>query len=202
MKPLKYKRRLNKLEIKQLPAFEGVSLERIKVIKHESDIDEVATSILGADVVGFDTETKPNFIAGEIPNGISLVQVASHEGALLFKLTDNAVCEVVEQLIHTNSVLKVGFGLKQDKQQLFRRFGSELRNAKDLSTEFSRYGIKQKVGAQAAVAMALGMQLAKPKHIQLSNWDNDKLSRSQMVYAANDAYSAYEVYQALFSGEE
>ena len=200
MAPLKHMRRLNKLEIKQLPEFEGVGIERVKVIKHESDIGEFAKIILNANVVGFDTETKPNFVAGEVPNGISLVQIACHEGALLFKLTDKAVCDVVQRLIHSNSVLKVGFGLKQDKQQLSRRFGRELRNAKDLSTEFTPYGIKQKVGAQAAVAMTLGTQLAKPKHIQLSNWDNAELSRSQILYAANDAFSAYLVHETLFSG--
>jgi ribonuclease D len=49
-------------------------------------------------------------------------------------------------------------------------------------------GVKQKVGARVAVAMLFGQRLTKSA--QTSNWAAFPLQDYQLLYAANDAYSA------------
>lgn len=199
MTQLAFSQRLSKLEIKQLPPYDGVGLDAIKIIYHESDIDDFAQRILNSTVVGFDTETKPNFQAGSKQNSVNIVQVASEHGALILRVDDGNLSAVVRKLIGSEKVLKVGFGLHQDKKQLFRLFGEHLENSIDLSGAFSQFDIKQRVGAQAAVALVLGEHFRKSKKIQLSNWANKELTKNQLLYAANDAYCAYDVYKKLLT---
>lgn len=199
MSQLAYSHRLSKQEIKHLAPYPGLSLDAIKIIHDESDIDAFAQSILNSDVVGFDTETKPTFRAGATANQVNIVQVASEHGALLLRVDEGNLSGVVSRLISSQKILKVGFGLHQDKKQLFRLFGERLENSIDLSTAFSQFDIKQRVGAQAAVALVLGLHLRKSKKVQLSNWANKELTKNQILYAANDAYCAFDVYKKLLT---
>ena len=199
MSQLAFDHRLTKLEIKQLPPYAGLSLDAIKVIHRESDICDVSHRILTADVIGFDTETKPTFQAGRQPNSVNLVQVANQHGALLLRVDDGNLSPTVRELIGSEKSLKVGFGLNQDKKQLLNLFGARLENAQDLASMFGQFGIEQRVGAQAAVALVLGQYLRKSKKVQLSNWANKQLTKNQILYAANDAYCAYDVYMKLIT---
>jgi ribonuclease D len=47
------------------------------------------------------------------------------------------------------------------------------------------------------VAALFGQRFIKSKKASTSNWALPALSEQQLVYAANDAYAAYCVYQAL-----
>jgi ribonuclease D len=199
MPQLAFSHRLTKQEIKQLAPYPGLDLDVIKIIHHESDIDAFAQRILNSDVVGFDTETKPTFQAGATTNQVNIVQVASEHGALLLRVDDGNLSGIVSRLIGSQKILKVGFGLHQDKKQLFRLFGERLENSVDLSTAFSQFDIKQRVGAQAAVALVLGLHLRKSKKVQLSNWASKELTKNQILYAANDAYCAFDVYKKLLT---
>ena len=45
--------------------------------------------------------------------------------------------------------------------------------------------------------MVLNRRLIKSRKATTSNWANRQLSESQIVYAANDAWAAMQVYHAL-----
>ena len=49
----------------------------------------------------------------------------------------------------------------------------------------------------SAVAVLLGQNLPKSKSVSTSNWARATLEPRQLLYAANDAYAALRVYQAL-----
>jgi ribonuclease D len=53
------------------------------------------------------------------------------------------------------------------------------------------------VGVKGAVAVLFKQRFQKSKKAATSNWANERLSESQLVYAANDAYAAYRVWEAL-----
>jgi ribonuclease D len=55
------------------------------------------------------------------------------------------------------------------------------------------------MGAQAAVALLFGQRFAKPRRLTTTNWANLELSERQLLYAANDAYAAIRVFEALGS---
>ena len=51
--------------------------------------------------------------------------------------------------------------------------------------------------ADGAVAVVLNRRFIKSRKATTSNWANRQLSESQIVYAANDAWAAMQVYHAL-----
>jgi len=50
---------------------------------------------------------------------------------------------------------------------------------------------------KAAVAVLFKQRFAKSKKAATSNWAAPNLTESQLIYAANDAYAAIRVYEAL-----
>jgi ribonuclease D len=67
----------------------------------------------------------------------------------------------------------------------------------DLNHVFHQRGYRKDMGVKGAVAVLFGQRFAKSKKAATSNWALPRLSESQVVYAANDAYAAWHVYQAL-----
>jgi ribonuclease D len=53
------------------------------------------------------------------------------------------------------------------------------------------------MGVKGAVAVLFNQRFIKSKKAATSNWANVRLSEAQLVYAANDAYAAIRVWQAL-----
>jgi ribonuclease D len=53
------------------------------------------------------------------------------------------------------------------------------------------------MGVKGAVAVLFNERFIKSKKAATSNWANAQLSEAQLVYAANDAYAAIRVWQAL-----
>jgi ribonuclease D len=53
------------------------------------------------------------------------------------------------------------------------------------------------MGVKGAVAVLFNQRFMKSKKAATSNWANANLTESQLVYAANDAYAAIRVWEAL-----
>jgi ribonuclease D len=92
--------------------------------------------------------------------------------------------------------------LASDRKLLLKKFGVLPRGFVDLCPVFKRKGYRSTVGIRAAVAIVFNEQFHKSKHVTMSNWGNVKLSDSQLIYAANDAFAALRVYLALLSDED
>ena len=60
---------------------------KVKVIRDAASAKKAVAALLREKVVGFDTETRPNFVRGEARNRTAVVQCASAECAYLFQLT-------------------------------------------------------------------------------------------------------------------
>jgi ribonuclease D len=67
----------------------------------------------------------------------------------------------------------------------------------DLNTVFSLKGFRKQIGVSSAVAVMFNQRFAKLKKITTSNWSQEELTSNQLLYAANDAYAALKVLQAL-----
>ena len=94
-------------------------------------------------------------------------------------------------------MVKVGFGLKSDRGHIQRKLGALPRAILDLTTYFKLKGYRNEVGVRGAVAMVLQQRFQKSKRISTTNWANVTLTDSQLLYAANDAYGAICVLDAL-----
>lgn len=182
-----------------LPAYVGIDLANVRLVRSEQDAREALADLLGGDAIGFDTESKPTFAKGEVSTGPHLVQLATLETAWLFQTATPAgnalAITVLKPVLEDQRVLKVGFGLGDDVRRLKSKFGIELRNVLDLSTALRRRGERNPLGAKSAVERFFGQRLQKSKRITTTNWALPRLSDKQLQYAADDAHAALKIYR-------
>lgn len=186
-----------KAETALLEPFQGLPLECIHVPKTFDAIAHACREIAAAGMAGFDTESKPTFHAGERSRGPHVVQFALRDRAYIFQLHRPECAAHVSELLQSDRVLKVGFGLRNDRGQIRATLGVTLRAIVDLDHDFRKRGFKGQIGVRAAVGVMLNQSLRKSKHVTTSNWATPDLSPAQILYAANDAFAAFRVMEAL-----
>jgi ribonuclease D len=184
-------------EMALLPAFDGVILSDIVVPATEIEAQAAYAALLTAAVIGFDTESKPTFKAGEVSTGPHIVQLATLQKTYVLQLHHPFCVEISALILQHPKLIKVGFGLKSDYKQLKAKFGIEPQAVIDVDGLFKAQGYVKSIGVKTAVALLFGQCFKKSKSISTSNWSQPNLNPSQLLYAANDAYAALRVYQAL-----
>jgi RNA polymerase sigma factor for flagellar operon FliA len=188
----------------ELPPYEGIRLANVRLVRSRQDADAALAALLGADTVGFDTESKPTFQKGEVSTGPHLVQLATDEHAYLVQVPvrhaptgadgESPGIAVVRAVLESTAVLKVGFGLGDDLRRLRAKLGIEPHNVLDLATALRR-GERNAWGAKTAVARFFGQRLQKSRKITTTNWALPRLSDKQIQYAADDAHVALRIYR-------
>lgn len=184
----------------ELSLYEGIALAQITLVTTPALAAAAQAALLAADAIGFDTESKPTFLKGEISTGPHLVQLATEDRAWLFPITRNGDHSALQAILASPQVLKVGFGLGNDRSALKTRLGITLENVLDLGEILRGPGHRGTVGAKVAVAHFFGQKLQKSKKTGTSNWATPRLSERQMLYAANDAHVALRLYRAWLGG--
>lgn len=192
-----YLPRPDKETIRSLPAFPGLSLDQVIILQTLDDLKRAESELALATQVGFDTESKPVFLANQPKSGPHLIQLATDRLAILCPATYEPGLDLLRDIIPSETVMKVGFGLKSDRGPLQRLLGVTLRCSLELSGLVQQLGYREKVGLQTAVAVVLGQHLQKSKRVTTSNWAAPALSKSQILYAANDAYASLRIHQVL-----
>ena len=190
------------LEAAGLPAYEGIRLAEITLVTSQQLADEALAALLANEAIGFDTESKPTFQKGEVSTGPHLIQLATESRAYLFQVPRTHSATVLKEILESPRVLKVGFGLGNDRSALKSRLDIELKNVLDLGEVLRSKGHKGTVGAKVAVAHFFGKMMQKSKKIGTSNWANAELSERQLLYAADDAQVALRVYSAWRQNEK
>lgn len=183
--------------IAQLPPFERLGLDRITLVSTGAEAKEAYAALTAASAWGFDTESKPTFKVGEVSDGPHILQLATPERAWVFQLMDPACSAVAAELLALGGVAKAGFGLGDDKKRIVSKLGVQPQGILELNTVFRERGYRKDMGVKGAVAVLFNQRFMKSKKAATSNWANARLSESQLVYAANDAYAAIRVFQAL-----
>ena len=180
----------------ELPVYPGIDLARITLVDSDAAAAAARAALLACDAIGFDTESKPTFRKGEIATGPHLVQLASDDHAWLFPVASGVDRSSLKAILESPAVLKVGFGLGNDRSALKTRLGIEIANVLDLGEVLRGPGHRGTVGAKVAVAHFFSQKLHKSKKTGTSNWATPRLSERQMLYAANDAHVALRLYRA------
>jgi RNA polymerase sigma factor for flagellar operon FliA len=180
----------------ELPIYEGIALAQVTLVDTPALAADAQATLMAADAIGFDTESKPTFLKGEVSTGPHLVQLATEDRAWLFPITRSGDHSALQAILASPRVLKVGFGLGNDRSALKSRLGVTLENVLDLGEILRGPGYRGTVGAKVAVAHFFGQKLQKSKKTGTSNWANPRLTERQMLYAANDAHVALRLYRA------
>ncbi|RYF80905.1 MAG: 3'-5' exonuclease domain-containing protein 2 [Comamonadaceae bacterium] len=184
-------------DIAELPPFEALPLQRITCVASADDAAQAAAQIRRHAWLGFDTESKPTFRKDEVSTGPHTLQLASADWAWVLQLHDPACAALAADLLADAALNKVGFGLDGDRTQIRARLGVEPQGVLDLATVFRRQGFRQSIGVKTAVAIVFGQRFTKSRKQTTTNWAARTLSEGQLRYAANDAWAALRVAQAL-----
>ncbi len=187
----------SKEEILSLAPMNRLGMADIVLINTLEQAELALQTLLTHDVLGFDTESKPTFIKEEVSSGPHIVQFATMQRAYIFQLHDAASSHIASQILTHQKIQKVGFGLAGDHVQIKRTLGVHPQNVLDLNLVFRNQGYIKELGVKSAVAVMFNQRFLKSKKATTSNWANQTLTESQLVYAANDAWAAIKVFHAL-----
>jgi hypothetical protein len=189
--------RPTKEDLARLESFAGLGLDRVDVPAEPAEVARALDELSACAWLGFDTESRPTFLRGESSSGPHLVQFATPEKAVLFQLRHPGCREAVALLLANPAILKVGFGLDTDLNQLESKLGARPEAVLDLDEIFRRSGYGRSLGVTSAVAITFGLHFHKSRRMTTSNWSDTRLSERQLLYAANDAYAAARIYLGL-----
>ena len=184
-------------ERQALPPFIGLPLQALKLLSEPAELVAAIERMTAGGYVGFDTESRPSFVAGQSTGGPHLIQLALHDQVYLIPTRFSHLMGLVKQVLESTRIVKVGFGLASDRGPLQRNFDIALDGYVDLAHPLRALGHKNELGAQAAVAVVLKQNLRKSKRMTMSNWQKPKLEPAQLQYAADDALAALRVYDAI-----
>ncbi len=170
---------------------------KIAVIDSEgADYENAIEYLSNQRVIGFDTETKPCFVAHAARNGVALLQLSGGDRAFIFRVQQLGIPQSLAELLSNPGIIKVGAAVRDDINglQRYRRFIAQ--NFADLQQIAEKFGIEEK-SVRKMAAIILGLRVSKSQ--QLSNWESSKLSDAQLRYAAIDAWVCREMYLRLMA---
>ncbi|MGH8822402.1 MAG: 3'-5' exonuclease [Rhodoferax sp.] len=184
-------------EIALLNPFDRLGLDRIELVSTLAQAEKARAELADAPLWGFDTESKPTFFKDQASEGPHIVQLATLDKAWIFQLHDPDCRAAVASLLAQPGVIKAGFGLGDDRKRIIHKLGVEPQGVLDLNTVFRERGYRKDMGVKGAVAVLFQRRYIKSRKATTSNWANLRLTPAQLIYAANDAYAAARVFDAL-----
>lgn len=194
--PQLYHVTIPKAELSSLPMaqFSG----EIKVVDTEEEAVKAVEALRRERIVGFDTETRPNFKKG-VMHKVALIQLSSHDTAYLFRLCKIGLPQVLADFLEDTSITKIGLSLHDDFHNL------KMVNNKvnpdgfiDLQPFVKDFLIADNSLARI-YAILFGKRISKSQ--QLSNWEAPELTAHQQAYASLDAKACLDIYDYLLSGK-
>ena len=182
----------SKFDKKKIPTLSRVIFPgRIIVVLNEREADKAVDYLLNAELLGFDTETKPSFRKGH-QNTVALLQVSTNDTCFLFRLHRTGLCPSIKKLLETTKVRKIGLSWHDDILSLKKCGEFQPKGFIDLQDHMKELGIED-TGLAKLYANIFGQRISKRE--QLSNWEADVLSEKQKTYAATDAWACVMLYK-------
>lgn len=175
-------------EVNELPLirYEGP----IKLVSGQSSTREVVSKLHEEEILGFDTESRPTFQKG-VSYPPSLVQLAASETVYLFQFADGQLPKALLPLFSSPRTVKAGVAIRDDirKLQALRHFspGSFV----ELGDCCEPLGVNH-TGLRKLAAIFLQSRVSKGA--QTTNWGRRDLTRTQIRYAATDAWISRHLY--------
>ena len=177
------------IDLLKVHQFDG----RIHVIEHEEDVPAAVDILRKYPVIGFDTESKPNFKKGK-SNRVALLQLATSDDAFLIRVPKTGIPDALVSLFEDEEIMKTGVAIKDDVRKL--RAVRDFRAAGFLELqEYSGFFRIESNSLKKLAAIVLGIKISKSQ--QLTDWEANVLTEAQQRYAATDAWVSLEIYKFL-----
>ncbi len=162
----------------------------IHLIKTPADAEQAAEKLSAETLLGFDTETRAAFRAGESYSP-SLLQLAAAHDVYLFQIKLTGLIPELCEILSNPNILKAGVAIRDDLKELRKLSPFEPGGFVELANCAKKAKIKN-LGLRGMGALLLGFRISKRE--QVSNWAKRELTRSQIAYAATDAWVGREIY--------
>ena len=193
----KFQESITSEEVNALPigAFHG----EIVVVDTPQAIVEAAAYLSAQPLIGFDTETRPSFKAGQM-NKVALLQLSTHRRCYLIRLCriklHNALAleRPLLRLLESSKTIKIGAAIRDDIRGLQKLRCFTPKGFIDLQSLVGKYGINE-LSLRKMAAITLQIKISKAQ--RLSNWEAATLTPAQQLYAATDAWVSREIYVRL-----
>lgn len=167
---------------------------RIFILQSESEANKAVDFLMTQPILGFDTETRPNFKKGPMRK-VALLQVSTPDVCFLFRLNlMDTLPQSVRHLLEDKSITKVGLSLHDDLRVLQQRGKFTPGTFVELQQEVKKLGIED-MSLQKLYANLFGEKIAKNQ--QLTNWEADALTEAQQAYAATDAWACIMLHNEI-----
>lgn len=168
----------------------------IIVVDTPSAVESAVERLRMADLIGFDTETRPSFKKGQ-SNDVALLQLSLPDVCFLFRLNKIGMPESLKQLLEDKTKTKIGLSIHDDFRNLRKAHDFTPDGFVELQTFVTRWNIIDK-SLTKLYGILFGQRLSKSQ--RLSNWEAEQLAEAQQHYAALDAQACIQIYSHLSNG--
>ncbi len=184
-----FPRRVNADMIMALP-LKKCPLE-IALVQTEEELDIALQEISAETILGFDTETRPNFSRHQHYK-VSILQLGGANKIWVIRLIplQNRLADIYKVLENPN-IVKAGLAVQGDIRALSQRCAFKAENFIDVAKFTTKIGIIN-TGMKNLAAVFLGERISKSS--QMSNWEAETLTQKQIDYAATDAWMSRRLY--------
>ena len=166
---------------------------RIELVQTPEAAIKAMRFLMDQPMVGFDTETRPNFRKGD-NHKVSLLQLSTPSICFLIRLNRVGIMPEIKEFLESTKVTKIGLSTKDDFHQLNQLEPMQPGGFVELQSIVKDYGIGE-ASLTKVYALLFGKRISKGQ--RLSNWEAVELTEPQQHYAALDAYACLKIYKQL-----
>jgi ribonuclease D len=186
-----FKKTITDEELSELPlsAFEG----KIHLVEKVEELTAAVNYLKKQPILGFDTETRPAFKKGQ-SHQVALLQLSTADQAFLFRTNLIGLSPGLIKILSSPSILKIGVAIRDDIKILQKVAPFKAGGFVELQDMVKLFGIEN-FSLKKLAAIVHGVRISKSQ--RLTNWEATALTEQQQIYAATDAWIAYEIYIGL-----
>ncbi|XP_073132615.1 3'-5' exonuclease-like [Henckelia pumila] len=159
-------------------------------------VAEITTLYAGRPtVVGLDVEWRPHPVQS-MSNKSATLQLCIDGKCLILQLFYmDEIPESLKNFLMDPNFTFVGIEVGDDISKLKNEYGLECVSSRDVREAAKERwpGRFRRPGLKDLALEVCGMNLRKPKHVCMSNWEARELSKYQVEYACLDAYASYKI---------
>ena len=186
-----FEKEITKEQINELPLkrYEG----KVVVVSNAEQLALALEELKRANVIGFDTESRPAFRKGEY-YPVAMIQMAIPKKVFLVRVNLTGFTPELQQLFANENIIKAGISIRDDIKELQRLGDFTPGGVVDLNDVAKELGVMN-IGVRSLSGIFLRIRISKGQ--QTSNWERETLTESQLYYAATDAWVCHEIYRTL-----
>jgi ribonuclease D len=165
----------------------------IHLIQRSEQVEQAVRQLEKEKVLGFDTETQPTFRVGQ-SHPPAVLQLAGEQAVYIFQLRHCRFSRALGRLLANPKIVKAGVAWDRDVRELNKLAPFKPAGFVDLGELARRAGCMNH-SLRGLATLLLEFRVSKKP--RTSNWAQRTLTRTQIKYAATDAWVGRELYYKL-----